>query len=317
LLEVTDDVHPEVCFASGHGELPLGVRDDGQDYSALQHALERDGVRASSLPDLAAGIPARCALVAIVGPRSAVPAAEAVALDAYLARGGRVLVALDPDLPPGASEVAPSGLETVLLGWGVRLGPGVVVDPSQEVQGLPFTWKTLLGYGQHPISSSFLLRRDTFWFAPRWVAPVDVPGVHATALVSSSGDGWVETSVGELRGRGAARDDKDAPGPAPVAVAAEKAENGARLVVFGSARTFTSEVIDRHLGASDLLFASAVAWLSGRSALVGVGAKNPEQFRLSLSKSETRRMFGLCVIGLPALAGLLGLAFLWRRRRAP
>ncbi len=339
LLEVTDDARPELCFTSGHGELPLVTRETGQDVAALVHALERDGVRASALPDLAAGVPPRCAALAVVGPRTAFPATDALALDAYLSRGGRVLLALDPDVPPGATAIAPTGLETVLLGWGVRLGPAIVLDPERE-PGIPFSWTTLDGYGAHPISASFQGRRATYWFAPRWIASVDAPGVTAVALVSSSEGGWGETDVASLRARGAAIGDADAPGPVSVAVAAEKMPSGVapapapaaraplpaasappatpatRLVVFGSARTFTSEVIDRHLGTSDLLFASSVAWLTGRGKLVGVGAKNPEQFRLSITRAQTRRLFVLCVVGLPLLAGLVGLVFLWRRRRA-
>jgi len=316
LLEVTDAARPEICFASGHGELPLGVRESGQDLSAIVHALERDGVRAAELADLAAGVPPRCAAVAVIGPRTTVPAAEAVALDAYLARGGRLLVAVDPDLPPGATAIAATGLETILLSWGVRLGPAVVVDPEHE-PGIPLSWTTISGYGAHPISASFLGRRATYWFAPRWVEPVAGKDVSASALVMSSDAGWGETDVGSLRGgRAAAAGASDVPGPLSVAVAADKPAVGARVVVFGSARTFTSEVIDRHLGASDLLFSSAIAWLTGRTKLIGVGAKNPEQFRLSITRAQTRRLFVVCVGVLPLLAGLTGLAFLWRRRRA-
>jgi ABC-2 type transport system permease protein len=315
LLEVTDDARPEICFAQGHGELPLAVRPDGQDVSAIAHALERDGTRASELADLAGGVPARCAALAIVGPRNPLPAPEAIAIDRYLGGGGRLLLAVDPEIPPGGSAIQPTGLENVLPAWGVKLGGAIVLDPEHE-PGIALSWTTLAGYGAHPISASFLGRRATYWFAPRWIQAVDARDVTTTALVSSSADGWAESDVGALRaGRPAAVGDGDAPGPASVAVAAEKAASGTRLVVFGSARTFASEVIDRHLGASDLLFSSAIAWLTGRHKLVGVGAKNPEQFRLSITRAQTRRLFVICVLVLPLLAGGAGLGFLWRRRR--
>src|SRR5262249_3442412 len=68
LVEVTDPERPEVCFAGGHGELPLGPEDDGADLSALVKGLEASGLRARELPSLTP-VPARCAAVAVVGPR--------------------------------------------------------------------------------------------------------------------------------------------------------------------------------------------------------------------------------------------------------
>jgi ABC-2 type transport system permease protein len=313
LLDVTDETRPEICFASGHGEPPIVPRPSGQDLSAVVHALERDGAHASDLADLAAGVPARCAALAIVGPTRPIAPAEALALDAWLAHGGRLLVAVDPDLPPGATEIAPTGLETLLPAWGVRLGPGVVVDPERQIR-IALSWITDDGYGDHPIVAGFDGRRVSYWFAPRWIAPADAPGVKSVALVSSTPNGFAETSLGGLRTGPPRQDGKDEAGPVAVAVAAEKPDARARLVVFGSARTFSSEVVDRGLGSSDLLFASSIAWLTDRTKLVGVGAKTPEQIRLSLGAGQARRLFFVCVAGWPLLWAAAGLV-VWRRRR--
>lgn len=313
LLEVTDDARPEVCFTDGHGELPLAETGSRRDLSAVADALERDAVRASPLSELTGGVPSRCAVVAVFGAQVPFTTREAQALDEYLARGGRLLVGADPDLTP-AGEVQAIGLEALLVRHGARLAPALVIDREREL-GVPLAWGTLWGYGGHPIAAAFNGRRATIWFGPRWVEPVDADGVTAAALVSSSADGWAETDVAALRERiPTGPDDKDAHGPVPIAVAAEAAATGARVVVFGSARSFTTQVIDRGVGVNDALAASAVAWLTGRTKLIGVGPKTPEQFRVVMTTGQVRRLFYATVVGLPAVAAGLLLLVWWRRR---
>jgi ABC-2 type transport system permease protein len=314
LLEVTDEERPELCLTTGHGEIPLAAdpdRQEASDLSLLAAALAKDGVQASELGGLEAGVPARCALVAIMGPRAPFRPAEARALDGWLDRGGRLLVAVDPIVDAGA--IAATGLEGVLERMGARLRPGIVVDPGREV-GIPLGWATLSGYGKHPIGAAFQGRRPTVWIEPRWVDVLDAPGTSAEPIVSSSADGWAETDVGSLvRGRAPAQGSGDAPGPVPVGVAATRGD--ARLVLFGSARSFASANLDRKLGANDALARSAVAWLGGRTKLVGVGPKTPEQLRVVLTADQERRLFVVSVAGLPLAFALAGGLWQLRRRR--
>jgi hypothetical protein len=155
----------------------------------------------------------------------------------------------------------------------------------------------------------------TVWLAPRLVAPVAKDGVDAQAIVTSSDHGWGETDVaGVLRaGDHPAASAKDVPGPAPIAVASTSGD--ARLVVIGSATTFTTAVIERKIAVNDALFASAVAWLTGRTKLAGVGAKTPEQFRVIMTPAQVKRVFVVCVVLIPGLAGAVGAFVAWRRRR--
>lgn len=318
ILEVADDVRPEVCFTTGHGELPLGGSEAGLDLDALTRALERDAVRASELAEIAGGIPPRCAAVAVWGPRTRFSPEEVRALGDYVDGGGRLLVALEPDLAAGEEAMRPTGLEPLLAARGARPGPALVLDPRQEF-GPPGPWRALGGYGSHPISAPFQLRRLTIWIGPRWIEPLEVAGWRVAPLLSSSEDGWGETDLAALRvGLPRAPDAKDVRGPVPIAVAAEaEAEaGGGRLVVVGSARSFATEVLDLGISANDAFATSAVAWLTGRTKLIGVGAKTPEQFRLVLTASQKERLYYLCVVGLPLLVGLGGALALWRRRRS-
>jgi hypothetical protein len=180
----------------------------------------------------------------------------------------------------------------------------------------PGQWFTTSGYSDHPITSSFQGRRLTMWLHPRAVLPVEQAGVRVSALIESSPSGWAERDLAALALGRAHLDPGDLPGPVPVAVAAEASASGARLVVFGGAYALSSAMAGDTAGAGELLVMAALAWLSGQSHDIDVGAKTPEQVRLIMSRSQLTRTFVLCVVLLPALVALLGTAIWWRRRRA-
>lgn len=173
----------------------------------------------------------------------------------------------------------PVGLDETL---GVNLGAEVAGGGAQLAPGV---WATLDGYGSHPVSAAFRGRRLTVWHQPRRVL-----GVGATPLVlSAAGDA--------------------------IGVATEDPRTGARAVVFGTARSFATGELERSGGANDALIASAIAWLTGRTKLVGIGPKTPEQLRIALTAADERRVFWIAVVLLPAAAALAGLLLAWRRRR--
>jgi ABC-type uncharacterized transport system involved in gliding motility auxiliary subunit len=63
------------------------------------------------------------------------------------------------------------------------------------------------------------------------------------------------------------------------------------------------------------LVLSAVAWLAKKEALVAVGPKNPENFKLALTADQALDVFYLSLIGLPGLGLIAGAIIWWRRRQ--
>jgi ABC-type uncharacterized transport system involved in gliding motility auxiliary subunit len=309
---------------AGHGELPLEPRPDGRDAADLVARLRRDGAAVEPTAALDGGVPARCRVLAVLGPARSLSAAEALAVDGFLARGGRLLLALEAAVDPdaGGDPAAPRallahGLEPVLARLGLRTPAAIAVDPARDV-GIAHAWATYDGYGAHPITVAFPDRRLTVWQTPRVVELLPDAAerpVRATALVSSTATGWGETDVAALLGRGeVSAGDDDLAGPVAVAAAVEEPASTARVVVLGSARSLASELAARGVGANGALAAEAVAWLAGRTRALELDAKTPERVRLVMTEAQLRRVFALCVIGLPALAALLAAA-LWRWRR--
>lgn len=167
LAELLDDAPVRVCATFSHGELPP---DGGSaSWSPVATRLAADGLAVDKV-EVAAGVPATCRVLVVVGPTVPFAAIEAEAIAAFLDRGGRLFLALGP---------APTGLETLLASWNVALPTGTVDDRS-----LAFdlgTLRVVSGYGDHVVVRGFAGRRATVWRKPRAIVAPD-----ATALVTTS-----------------------------------------------------------------------------------------------------------------------------------
>jgi ABC-type uncharacterized transport system/ABC-2 family transporter protein len=314
LLDVAADEVPEVCFSTAHGEPPLEPDDDhpGEDLSRLASVLSRDATRVTEI-DALDPIPSRCAVVASVGARRPLAVGEQRALAEYLARGGRLFVAVDADLADD-DTLTTTGLERVIDRLGIRLGDAIAADPAGALAS-PLDWATSDGYGDHPISTTFRGRRTTQWLSPRALEAISLPDAQAAPLVVTSLRGWAERDLGTVFVTAPERDPAhERGGPITVAAAAE-GPAGARLVVFGSARPLLTAALDRSGAANDALARSAIGWLTGRRFLAGASPKTPEQVRVILTAEQLGRLFWVCVVGIPGLVGLGVLLAVWWRRR--
>jgi hypothetical protein len=141
-------------------------------------------------------------------------------------------------------------------------------------------------------------------------------GLSETMLVETSAEGWGETNLKQLD-VGLKKEPGDTPGPVSLAVAVgpadeKKGDPSPRLVVIGNSRFAANASIQN--GANGTLFANAVQWLAGRDRQIGIAPKTPEQASLSLTESQVIRIGWTVIVGLPALAILLGI-WVWYRRR--
>ena len=98
-----------------------------------------------------------------------------------------------------------------------------------------------------------------------------------------------------------------------MSTADETALDDLRMVVVGDSDFATNSQLQNMPNAT--LLSNILNWLVEREVLVGIPPKQPEQVRLSLSQSELRRIAGLVLAGLPALALALGVFIYFRRRR--
>ncbi|MBK9032894.1 MAG: Gldg family protein [Myxococcales bacterium] len=288
LAELADDAPRTLCTTVGHGELDAGA------WGAVTARLADDGIAVEPI-ERVAPVPARCTAVAVIGAATALPADDQRGLDAYLARGGGLLVAVAGRAVDGAAPT--TGVDAVLAGWGVAAAPAWVDDPDGAID-LPGAVRVIDGYADHPIVRGFRGRRVTIWQRARAL----VLSPPAQALVTTS------AGARALDERGA-----EVALAAPLALAATAERARGRVVVLAGAEAIGVDPDVRGHG-TDLLAARAAAWLVGRVPEVSVPPKAGDQVRLVLTGGERRAVAGVVIVGIPLIAVAL-LALLARRRR--
>jgi gliding motility-associatede transport system auxiliary component len=326
ILRVTRTRDTVICFASGHGEYDIDNFEfhthfegtQGHSHSAegmavvqmeqhglgrLRRAIEKLGLVARKIAVAAgSGIPQECAALVEANPRTRYAPPEAEILHAYLARGGSVLMLVEPDYPMDETLVA------VLVQAGVRIGEGVVVDPLEHY----FTDEQMLAvtkYARHPVTRGLAL---SIYPGARPVASVPAEGIGATVLFSSSPQAYLIPDRARVDSAAAT-----APkGALPLAVAAEgrlpTSSTPFRLVVVGDA-DFASNSFFPYLSNADFVLGS-LAWLIREER--APAAKPPVEVlpTVVLTGAQVRSIFIVSVLLVPGLVALLGGLVWWRRR---
>src|SRR5262249_37204793 len=126
ILAVTRPADRTVYFLTGHGEHAPTDGDHNTGYSNVSRALEEDQFHVRELALLGPeGVPADATLVVVAGPRKDLLPGEAERIDAYLDRGGALLLLLDPESPPSFTAIAARR--------GITPLDQVVVDPERRL----------------------------------------------------------------------------------------------------------------------------------------------------------------------------------------
>ena len=319
-----------IYFLKGHGENEL---DDGSrnGYRQAKDALEKANYQTKELLLLREPqVPADAAVLVISGPKRDPAESELKALQAFLERGGKLLLQLDPFAAPTLKE---------FLGrYGVRVGDDVIVDQYSRVLGGDYLMPVISKYYSHPITRDFTLA-SLFPFARSIdVAEKSPEGVSAQKLGETGPGSWAETDKGELnRGELTFDKDKDRQGPVPVGVvvtveakgaaetpgekkASEKdtdkrsSGGAARLVVFGNSG-FASNNFLKFSGNLDL-FLNSVSWLAEEEGQISIRPREAKSTPIFLTAMQGRLAFWLPVVVVPALLIVSGTSVVLRRRRS-
>lgn len=314
LLELAADRQKTVYFSTGHGEPSVKDERSPEAFGQAAMLLGNEGLRVEvlSLVDRS-DVPEDANVVLVARPRSPLLPNEAAALKAFLDRGGRVGLLLEPGLD--------HGLQPVLRPYAVEVGDDLVIDdnPAAKALGFGADAPVVQSYEAHPITA-VMEGRFTMFFRARSVSPrIGVAKVSATTLVQTSPGSFAETSTvpGEP-----SLDARDLGGPVPIAVAAKKRtaqhprslSEEARLVVFGDA-DFAGNRFTSMVGNVDL-FVNAVNWLAGDDDRITIRPPQKTGDRLPLTAMQQYGIMFFAVNLLPLVIVGFGLS-VWavRRRR--
>jgi ABC-type uncharacterized transport system involved in gliding motility auxiliary subunit len=318
----------KVYFLDGHNERAVEGEKaaEGAGMQQAAEALRNENYAVETLLLAATGeVPEDADVVIAAGPTRPLHEIEHGALERYLARGGALLVLIDPR--------AGTDLADDLAEWGVELGDDVIVDRVQGLFGRPTT-PFAAEYGDHEITRE--LGDATMFHVARSVQPAASAAAALSPIVRTSDASWAERDMDRLLTQGEAEfnEGTDLKGPVSLAVAgtldlsgsdgapptegeggAAEAPKLARLVVLGDSDFASNQLIQEFRNRD--LFVNAVNWLLGDVEAISVRPGQARASRLQLSGEQFLEIRYLALLVMPELIAILGVIAWWRRRRAP
>jgi ABC-type uncharacterized transport system involved in gliding motility auxiliary subunit len=312
LVKVLREGKQIVYVLQGHGEPDLAST-DRSGFSEAKTALEKANYEVKPLVLARQGkVPDDAAILVVAGPRTDLLAPEIEALDAYLGRGGKLLVMVNPPFPERSQ---PESLRKLLARWGLGLADDLVIElnPIGQVFGIGPQVPIVQQYEPHPITRD--MRNITTLFPlTRSITIAKTPptGVTIQPLARTTPDSWGETDRQALEQGQAKPDPADPKGPLNLAVAATK--DKARIVLVGTANAAVNQFLNVQ-GNPDF-FLNTVSWLAEQEDQISIRPKDTKSTPVFLNAQQAQAVLWLPVVILPSLALAGGIVAVVRRRAA-
>ncbi len=317
LYEVLQERQPKVYVSVGHQEMSIEAGGPN-DAALLAQSLTRDNVDVRPISLLTAReVPADADAVLILAPRQAYAEPERAALDAYLRRGGRLLVLLDP--------AGDKSLDPLLAAVGVEVDRAIVCKewPAQLKGAEPDVH--LIGqrapgsFGAHPITASLDDANAIVSLAGSGsVRPLPQAAGEFTSLLNSHPDAFADALQPDGKPGDHAFDQRvdGKRGQRTLAAAIEPTGDYAksRLVVIPSSQLAGNKPL-AELPGNDLFLRRVVAWLINKKEFVQLPPRRPHTAAADLRPQEYDELFRYVVIFMPVGAVLLAAAIAFVRRR--
>ena len=306
ILEVTGTVQKKLYFLTGHGE--TSTRND---YSFARESL-LDNLYKVGNWDITdnLSIPDDAAALIMVAPRFTIIESEVEAIRTYLEAGGQLLLLTNPSPPTGVNQL--------LLKWGVKIEEGIVIDTAAYVapnKDIP------LVTGDR---DTFGLPRVFFPGATAIIPEEEAEdSIQMLPLVWTSTESWLERDY-QPDEEPEFNEGTDRKGPlalgillaaAPISDPESESSELAkltRLIIIGDS-DFASNEHFFDVNNSDL-FLNAVNWLTEETEIISIHRKALPFRRLVVNPQEKNFIDYSSITLVPVLVLVAGGIIWWRRR---
>ena len=323
IVKITRAGKRVIYVVKGHGEREIGSTDRAG-FSQAKDEMEKANYEVKEL-FLARDpkIPDDAAIVIVPSPKTDLFPQELAALDAYIARAGKVLFMAAPF--QAATTVK------YLTKYGIVVDEDVVIElnPIGQLFGVGPLVPVVGQYEPHPITKDMGGVMTLFPLTRSVAAAKALPkGVQASALAQTSRQSWGETDKNVFQTGKATPDPNEKTGPLSVALVATvdaqpdpKAEGEAakkapkaRIVVVGTADFAANQFLGAQ-GNRDFLL-NVVSWLAEEEDLISIRPKDSKQNPVVLTSGQSNLVLGLPLLVLPGAVLLCGIVVIMQRRRA-
>ncbi len=314
-----------VCFAENLTSLSV-FEENEQGLTLLDNAMRASGIRTNTLnlAQLAANgdpIPPEANVLVIARPRLQLSQAEVDVVDAYLQRGGGLLVLTDIILEESEYFLQEGTVFHSYLAenYGLIARDAAVVDPPQAVNS-PLEIIGAATFLEHPIGEALRGDIQTYFRIARALgASTEKPATVANGrIMSSSAQSYAEANLDALATTNTFEFDADADiqGPLDLVVWAwDEQGNDSKVVMIGDADFARNVNIDSGAAGNALLFLESVAWLSGTQEGLDFGfVANPSAIPTIFVSGQQLDLIGIVVIALVPLSVLFTGLIVWYRR---
>lgn len=321
-------------FVTGHGELNDPARDNGGardpflQVTAIRELLSLLNYRVKDLglrQGLAQDVPDDATLVLLIGPQKPLLDEELAALDRYLARGGAILVALEPGselaLGPLAARLGVS-FEGTPLADDKQFLPRrrTVADHRNLVTDQFSSHASVTTLSRARVGSGILFMEAGALVDAEWAADYGDPKPKRTYVVRSLSSAFNDANGNSVFDEGGAEARKSYNLIAAVeadAPAAKPKDDGStkpmRAIVLADAQPLSDGIL-ANVELNRGLVIDVLKWLAGEEAYSGE-VKSEKDVPIKHTKDKDVVWFWTTLAGVPLFVLALGLLGVWWRRR--
>jgi len=314
LIRLTEKNEKIVRFVGGHGEKSLDMGDAINSFSQVRQELDRENYRVEPLVLMnARQVPEDTLILIIAGPQEDYLAHELTLIHTYLQQGGRVLMLID-------SFPLPRMEQFLSEHYAIELGRDYIIDTRSKLMGFDVLTPLITPDERHPITG-YMNKNIVFPYCRSVLPQTDSPEkITQTVLAASGPESWAERNTQSVRDGSVSFDpDTDLAGPVPVAIVVEPPMQEfdtppGSLIVVGNSN-FASDHYFNLVGNRDFIL-NTINWLAGRQDMLNSGGSSAATSEMYfMTKRQGQIVYWLCVIALPALVLLCGIAVSWWRKR--
>ncbi|MGL5675419.1 MAG: GldG family protein [Cellulosilyticaceae bacterium] len=306
---VTSDVEKTVYYTQNHMEydVPKGLiaELEKKNYTVQPVQLMTEDL----------GNPAE-SIVMIYSPHIDFSEEEKDKVIAFLEAGGKAMIFTDPDTPELPN------FEEILAYYGLETQTGVVVEGSNNHMVSPYPTVVLPNIATHTITTALI--QNKLPIAMPLASSIKEATNKRSSLVmhpllTTSEDSWLKDITST---NGIEKEGTDISGPLSLAYSvAETHTNGnneqveTRIIAIANTGLLDTTQINTAATGNMGFVMNSIDWLSGEEENLTIPPKAPTNYVLStMTGSQVLIFAGTALIGLPLIAGVLGLVT-WLRRR--